>query len=157
MKTTIHTTTKTNHWMISLGVSSVPELPSINQAVLVEGRASPKRDSAGAASHKKRGFNVKEESVRLYDQGFTVQQIADVLDSDAKYVHKVLVQAGRVEKAYIRSKNKPVVQLSETGEIIAEYKDCHDAAKALRMNGESIRQVCRGVRKTVKGLCFAYK
>lgn len=142
--------------MISLGVSAVPELPSIKQAVIVAGNASPNRDSAGTVSRKKRGFNVKKESVRLYDQGFTVQQIADVLDSDAKYVRKVLVQAGSVEKAYIRVV-KPVVHLSEAGEIIAEYKDCHDAGNSLHMNGESIRQVCRGVLKTLKGLRFAYK
>lgn len=65
---------------------------------------------------------------------------------------------GKKQSTYCKeSKYKPVVQLTQTGEIIKEWKSLKEVNEYLSINRNSIRMTCNGQRKTAGGYKWKFK
>lgn len=74
---------------------------------------------------------------------------ADEYDSNANY--SVTIDQGSGSR-------KPVIQKTETGEIVAEYKSIQEACKLTGFPGSSyISECCKGQRKMYKNYVWEYK
>lgn len=101
----------------------------------------------------------------------------EFLRNSSAEVRKVYTRATRVENAEelrkidelgkLRSwcakqikgidNRKPVVKINEHGELIDEYKSITEAAVKNNMSLDSVRKVCIGFHKKIKGCIFRYK
>jgi len=52
---------------------------------------------------------------------------------------------------------KPILQLDLDGNIIREFKSCSEASKTLKCSPKNIKNVCLGLKKTVKNFNWKYK
>lgn len=110
------------------------------------------------------GF-LKEKIVALNDADYDLVQIAEKLDCNVRYVRRVLIRAGRIEKS-ARVRKKPdsikrrkgwrtvVVALTLDGKYVETYASISKASIAIKCSTSAIHLVINKKIPTVKGCQF---
>lgn len=98
----------------------------------------------------------------LYQEGKTIQEIAEILNYDKKTCRNALNDNGINKKMRKQRQidicSKPIIQLDkDTKEIINIYPSITAACTALgKQCSGHIASVCQGKRKTAYGFCWKY-
>lgn len=154
--------TKANSWMLQLMPQEITHqtLPSLREAKTVISQATKVEQgqtvdpvSGLTARHRK-----ADRIITLYEQGYDIEAIAQMLFSTVSYVRNRLIHAGKMEKAKWRGGRKPlrIDQLSPEGACIATFDSVAAASRALQIEKENIRVVCHGKRSMAGGYKFRW-
>jgi hypothetical protein len=129
-----------NHWLISLGMVTVPAPSSYPNVASVYGGASlAKHDLPKALSNSLPRQTKKSQIVRLFNPGKSLDTIARATGIPLKHVRNTLIAMRKIEKAHsCGRKGIPVIKLSLQGGIIKEFASMTDAASALGIDRRDI-------------------
>ena len=89
---------------------------------------------------KETGFNIATVHNYLLKYGVTEEEIR-----------------ARANKVIGKSKSRPVVQFTKTGEFVKEWPSATEAANTLGINRRNITANCGGQRKSCEGYIWRYK
>ena len=116
------------------------------------------------------GLNIEVDSKykiikMLWDEGKLQNEIKKITGYNIETVHAYLIKYGvskeeirqRANIAIAKSKSKPILQYSTTGEFIKEWPSAKIAGEILELNSRNISSVCSGKRKTCGGFIWRYK
>lgn len=101
----------------------------------------------------------------LWDQGYSITQISDILFYDRHTVSHVLQRLGITPEQLECSrkthsgdkKNSPIIQYDKNGNFIQEWFSISEAARQLNIHASNICKVLKKERKTTGGYIFKYK
>lgn len=101
----------------------------------------------------------------LWDQGMYQRQIQQQTGFNITTVHNYLLKYGVTEEEIRargnevigKSKCRPVIQFTKTGEFVKEWPSATEAANTLGINRKNITANCGGHRKSCEGYIWRYK
>lgn len=105
-------------------------------------------------------FTSIAEAARLC--GFAAESISKVCRGKAKTCGKFFwrfknEKVGRLGGSQVGTRNKPVLQLDRSYNIISEFSSSKEAADKYGLGGSTISAVCRGKGKTAAGFIWCFK
>lgn len=111
----------------------------------------------------------KEQVLSLWEEGYNVTQIADILSYERHSVSNVLYIYGAVTKEEMEQRridqlrnigiknSKPILQFDKENNFIQEWPSAQVAADTLGLYTSNICKVLKGKRKTTGNFIFKYK
>lgn len=146
-----------NSWMSLAVVSKQSDQPKSTQSDGRIKRVYNKKNPECLSNHP-RSFNTKEHQiVALFKNGVDIGEIPGKAGASRTYVREILVRHGLVETKRKPPSKRPVIQMSLSGELIAEFESVRAAQRALGITATQIWRCCVGKVKTASGFVFKYK